>query len=796
MPPRLPRRPPPVLPPGAPPADPFAGVDEQHAYRLAYAEPGLKLRELFDVLVRGRWIILGALLAVAVPITLRTLAKPDLYSAYSLLLIQEEDEGLSDVLPSGPNPLAWQAERDLGNELLILRQSLPLARRAAERLLNYRAVPETGQPLTVLAGDPTPTPEVVAARLQNHYLSVAAEGRELDAIRITAVSTVPGEAALLANVYAEAYLERTQESSRASVTASRAFLEEQIGAQADSLRAIEAQIRAFMTQEGAVALDEESSFLVSQAARLEAERDEATVEVQMRGATADALGQELAALEPRLAARVASDVDRELTTTQTRLATVEARLEEIYAARPALRTAAEVPPDIAQLRQQQADLQGRLRTLRQRYLDESLAAGGLDLTQQGAGLERVAELRRQIVDEQIALGAARAKRDVLAQRLRANEGSLSAIPRQAIELAQLQRRRQSTERLYLALEEKLQEARVAEQSELGYAELIRPATTPGIPYAPNRPRGIFLGVLLGLGLGIVLAFVRVRLDHRLHRPDDLRERGYPVLGTIPDLDPLVKEEFQGAETVEADGRRLDSRLVALLSPLSGASEAYRALRTSLQFSRPDTVVQTVLVTSASPGEGKSLTALNLAVTLAQAGRKTLLIDADLRRPSVHKRLALPRTPGLVDLLFSGGDSATTLPESGVDDLTVLAAGTHAPNPSELLGSRALRDLVEAARQAYDVIIFDAPPVLAATDAVLLSTQCDATFLVARAGQTRDYALEQAQEALEGVGAHVIGVVLNGFQANQAYGYKYRYSYRSEGLYGYGAENAAKRTTAA
>ena len=294
---------------------------------------------------------------------------------------------------------------------------------------------------------------------------------------------------------------------------------------------------------------------------------------------------------------------------------------------------------------------------------------------------------------------------------------------------------------------------------------------------------------MGLGLGGLVAVAKVRLDHRLHVPDDVTALGYPLIATVPDTDDLIKRDFGGAGTATVGGREIDTHVVTLLNPMATASESYRGLRTGVQFSRPDVVVQTVLITSANPSEGKSTTAANLAVALAQSGRRVLLVDADLRKPSVHRKLGLSREPGLVQQLFDGADVDASAIPSVADNLQVLTAGNTVPNPSELIGSKRMRDVIDQMREAFDVVIFDAPPVLAATDAVLLSTQCDATVLVCKAGSTKDYELEEAYEALQEVGASVIGTVLNGFDVSQAYGYKYKYAYRYGNDYAYGASES-------
>ena len=760
---------------------------------------GAQAREWIDIAYRGRWIILATLLAVAVPTTYHALSLPDQYAADTTLLVQTDEGGLADVLPGGAaDAFGSKGGRQIDNEVLVLRQSDALAEQTAARL-----VAEYGgrDDLPILAADgeaPPPVP-VVAARLRG-ALGVAPEGGDLDAIRITATSTSPEEAALLANLYANQYLLRARDGSRASINASRTFLETQVDSLAGELAQREDAVREYMTREGAVRLDAEADRIVNQIASLQAAQDEARIAGQMSAASAAAIGRELGQVTPQLRERVAERVaegnPEEIAAVQQELRAAQARLETYYARNPDQRdaTGSAVESVIATQRERVARLRRRSDALAEQYGASVASSGGVSASDEGAG--QISALRRRRTDAEIEQSGYGAQASTISQRLAQYESELSRIPSQAVELARLTRARQSTESLMIALQERLQEARVAEQSELGYAEVIRAAGVPGAPFAPNRRQTILLGVLFGLGLGCALALLRGRMDHRLHRPEDLRDRGVTLLGTIPSMTALVREDFGGAETVQVEGRQIDTRLAALLTPLSQASEAYRALRTSIQFSRPDVVVRTVLVTSASPSEGKSTTAANLAVAMAQAGRRVLLVDADLRRPRQHALLGVSRTPGVADVLFQPLEAGLLPPgwaPSGVDDLDVLAAGAHAPNPSELLGSRAFRDRLAAWSEHYDIVILDAPPVLAATDAVLLSTQADATVLVVRAGQTKDFELDRALDALRSVGAAVIGTVFNGFDATSAYGYKYRYTTGYRQKYSYGYLEATEKT---
>lgn len=752
----------------------------------------ISIRDIIDVLIRGRWIVAITLLAVLIPVGIYTAMLPNEYRASSIVLLHvDASSNLSNVLPgfsATANTNPWRmGNRALTNELFVLRQSLFLSERVAGRLMALGTTP-SGAPLTVLE-EPEQgvlTQQFVALRLLNSYITFSDQAADYDGIFMNAESTNPEEASLIANIYAEEYLQRTREASRSSVVASREFLQGQVDSLRGEVGEREEAVRGFMTREGAVRLDEEASFIVSRLASLQAERDNALIEAQMRQSTANSLRSEIQRIEPLLAQRFASGYEVRIQELRQTLGERQASLERIYLRNPELRTSASPPSEVAGLRREIESLEAQIRNLSDRLFQEAIAVGGVDAA--GEGLRQAAQLRRQLIEEEITLSGLQAQASVIGQRIGGYEADLSRIPTQSIELARLTRDRQSSERLLQALGERLQETTVAEQSDLGFAELIRPALTPRDPVRPRRALNMMLGMLLGMMAGVALAFVRIGMDHRLHRPDDLRKHGYPVLGVVPNMDDLVKEEFNGADTVTIDGRDLDTRLVTLLSPLSTASESYRALRTAVQFSRPDVVVQTILVTSAEPADGKSTTAINLAVTMAQAGRKVLLVDADLRKPASHKKLGMERRPGLVEALFNESDSknkALKTHSTAIDNLELLPAGTSAPNPSELLGSKSMRDFIVRLRDQYDIVIFDTPPVLAATDAVLLSTQCDATILVAAAGETKDFEFDMARESLLGVGAKIIGVVLNRFDLTKAYGYRYRYVSAYKDKYGYG-----------
>ncbi|TLM84551.1 polysaccharide biosynthesis tyrosine autokinase [Pseudarthrobacter sp. NamE2] len=293
--------------------------------------------------------------------------------------------------------------------------------------------------------------------------------------------------------------------------------------------------------------------------------------------------------------------------------------------------------------------------------------------------------------------------------------------------------------------------------------IIKPATAPTSPSAPNTRLNLLLGLLAGTALGIGGAILRSKLDNRIRGEADLRRvTDAPLLGGI---------------AFDQDASR--KPLLTQAAPQSPRAESFRQLRTNLQFANVARQAKTVLVTSSLPGEGKSTTATNLAIAVAQAGQSVCLIDADLRRPMVSEYLGLDRTAGLTTTLVGSADVNEVLQPWGNDNLFVLASGRIPPNPSELLGSGAMRQLIASLEQSFDMLIIDAPPLLPVTDAAVLSQYVGGIVVVAGSQKLRVQDLQKAMTMLDMVDAPVLGIVLNQIPVKgpDAYAYGY-YSYGS------------------
>jgi polysaccharide biosynthesis transport protein len=350
-----------------------------------------------------------------------------------------------------------------------------------------------------------------------------------------------------------------------------------------------------------------------------------------------------------------------------------------------------------------------------------------------------------------------------------------------IEYSMLKRDVETNRSLYEDLLEKLKEAGVSAGLHSNYFRVVDTARPPQAPASPNVPRNLAFALVLGLASGVGLAFIIEGLDNTVRTPEQAQLiSGLPSLGMIPLGSLNAPEPGLRARLAVASSREV-VELVTQARPQSQMAESYRALRTSLLLSSLGAPPKIILITSALPQEGKTTTSINTAIVLAQKGSRVLLIDADLRRPSIHKALLSGPRTGLSNVLTGSATLEQAITQwSPVPTLSVLAAGTPPPNPAELLASANMQHVLDQLSTEYDHIVVDTPPTLSVTDAVLLSPCADTVILVIRSGQTTKQALRRARDILMRVNARVSGVLLNAADLKSA-DYYYYYEYR--GKYG-------------
>ena len=392
---------------------------------------------------------------------------------------------------------------------------------------------------------------------------------------------------------------------------------------------------------------------------------------------------------------------------------------------------------------------------------------------------RTQEVNRVVNSLRNEYKVALAKENSLKAALAKQKKESLDLNKKAIEYGVLRREAESARQMYELLIKRFKETSLTENMRTGNIRIIDRAEVPKDPVKPKKKLNILLAIIVGLVTGIGLAFFFEYLDNTIKVPEDIESHlNIPYLGPVP----IISRDSEGKQ----DGK-IKVELVTLNSPKSLASEAYRGIRTSVLFSSAESTPQVILVSSSGPREGKTISATNLAVTMAQSGSKVVILDCDLRKPKIHEVFGIPQDQGITNLLVENNDIKDAIFHTEIRKLDVIPCGPIPPNPSELLGSKRMLSFLKILRKTYARIIIDSAPITVFTDAVILSKHVDGVVLVVRANDTVREIAQDGVSHLQNVGAHILGAILNGVDMGRD-GYYYNQYYH----YYYGEDGGRKK----
>ncbi len=559
----------------------------------------------------------------------------------------------------------------------------------------------------VIAGDGIPLSPAAAAVRSRLRIEPLPGGRLVN-VRFTAYD--PGLAASVPNAVAQEYIDQTMNIRFDRSTEATGWLSEKL---ADQKRRVEDAERALLEYQARNGLSEVP--------------DEP-------GSPGDAVsslsGAALTARMERMAKETGLSQARELPSAQAAglpaiaanpgVADARAKLSVLQAEQVRLgETVGEKHPDMVRLKAEIAAAQEKL------HLEVRQAVRGLESEVQAArsresGLEsNLEQARRQGFD----------------------------VGRKSIEYNALRREVETNKQIFQTLMSRSKETGLESELRSTAVRIVEKADAPKAPFSPDRARNYQMALLIGLGLGLGLALLFEHADSSVKTPEDVKELGLPFLGMVPAV-------------VVPEGAQVTARPAALRNPEGAVAEAYRILRTNLLFSCPGDQGHVLALTSANPGEGKTTTTANIAGALALNGARVLVIDADLRRPTLHQHFGVSKAPGLSDLIVGKAQPSEVIQATRSKGLHVLPCGYISPNPTELLGAPALREVLKILKTRFDWILIDTPPVLAMADTPVLAQFVDGVVLVMAAEATTRPSIQRAVDQLTSVGARVLGVVLN------------------------------------
>ncbi len=713
----------------------------------------------YIILIRNNLVPVIIIIAVGIIVSVfYAMNAVDIYRSESTLKLTKSGGSILQS-PFLPEIQDFGSDRFISNEIEILK-SYNLRERVAQALIDTLiSYPDDSKFERLFKDEPAfggkeeqrqvQSLEAITAMLSS--ISVE-QKRGLDIILVAAESPSAFEAALIANTFADQYRMFNLQLNRDQLTFVKNFLELQKENKRKELQDAEDLLRSFQEKGGVIALDAQANELIRQLSHFEAQSNATQIELMASEEILIKLKSNLKEQDPRLADYLES------LTSEVYLNALQKQLSELQLQKDLAISAADPSMDISP---KIKEYDTRIKDLRIK-LDEKIEVLKAGIYASSPG--EVKELTRKIIDEELKSKSLKISRDGLEQIVKRYEQRFNTLPRTSIDLARFQRNRESTEKLYVLLEEKYQEALINEQSQPGNVLIIDNAREPKNPAKPNRLLIILVGTVLGLGLAFGYVFVRNYFDNTIKTPEDIQKMNVNVLAWIPQIDEI-----------DIDGT--PSEFVIAKFPESIPSEAFRALRTRIHFSKPDSrSLQTILVTSAAPREGKTTVALNLAGSFAQTNKKTLLIDCDFRKPRIHNIFGISKTPGLIDYLFDECKLEDIIRASEVKNLSYITSGTIPPNPAEMLGSQQLENFLADMKKIYDIIIIDSPPVVAVTDSEILSRKVDGTLLIVSSEMTETDMLKRAVELLKSDNAFLIGTVLNNFSYKAGYASYYKYYY--------------------
>ncbi len=702
-------------------------------------------------------IVIIVLVALVFSIIYAINAKDIYRSTASLKVVKPQGNILySPVIPEFQD---FGNDRFLANEIEILK-TFNTRERVAESLVaayNEKASKDSFYILLDISSAFRETKEKLlpVEKIAERLASAVSidQKRGLDIIEISVESPSPYEAKLIANTYASEYKLLNLEVNRNQLTIVKNFLSEQKNEKQQQLNDAEETLRKFQEKGGVIALDEQANNLISQLSNFEAQKNAAQIELMASNKVLNQYKKELEDQNPRLADYLKGlSSEAYFKSLQEQLVKLEVNRDIVLADSKSIENKEAIIKDYnLKIR----DIQNKLNS----KIDE-IKSGIF-----ASSPEEVKELSQKIIEEEVNNQSLKITVNELETIVNSYEEKFNRLPKTAIELARYQRSRESLEKLYTLVEEKYQEALINEQSQPGNVLIIDDARKPDNPSKPNRILIIIVGLILGGGLAFGYVLVKNYFDNTVKTPEDLESRNIAVLGWVPQFDTIIKNGMNGYEFIVAK------------KPDSMAGEAFRTIRTRIQLTRLEAnTLKTILVTSPAPQEGKTIVGINLGGSFAQANKKTIVIDCDLRKPRVHEFFRKKRIPGLIDYLFGQAQLKDIIQKAEISNLEFITCGTIPPNPAEMLESEKMKKFLSDIRNEYDIVILDSPPIIAVTDSEILSTMVDGTILVVSAETTEYEMMERSVELMKKDKSSFIGAILNNFSYRSGYGSYYKYYY--------------------
>jgi capsular exopolysaccharide synthesis family protein len=740
------------------------------------------LRHLFYLLWSHKWIITGVIVICVFLAGLAAFFKTPIYKSEGSILITESQNQYSyagsDLGNLLTNSYGIGIGSSIADELQILR-SRNLSKEIADTLMDMRIM-KNGRQYPVLSeeypDDSTMvSKDVVASRLRQKLIFNQVDAAS-NLVNISYESPSPIEAANVVNLTIELYSEFSTRQNRKSANAAVAFLEKERNRIENELNRAEVLLQQYMDENELVQVDAQTKAMIERSAQLQQRRQEARTKLVTANSALEQYQNQLDEIKPGLADQYADALGSNMQRLQFQLTELKTERMQLLSENPGLKNNNNPPAQLQTLNRQIEDYQNEIRSLTNELLsksDEYIGSLGEGITQ------NISSLNKKIIELKIEQQQYQSQNDVLTAEINQLEQVFDNLPENMMGLARLQRNVKINEQLYVTVSQQYAEMSLWQQTQFGKGQLVDEGYIPEVPVEPNTPLYLLVGFLLGSILGVGYVFTKEAFNTTIDGTQKLKQFEVPLLAVVPNVQKYINDNFEGKERTTVQGSEVSTRLVSLLNNVSPAAESFRRLESNILHSNPDSDLKSLMVTSTTQGEGKTTIAANLAIVMAEADQKIIIVDTDLRRPHLHNMFGMERSPGLVDVLFEEATLEEAIRPTVVPNLSVLCAGKRPPNASAITKSSSFLALIKKLELQYDRVIIDTPPFGIITDSSSLIDQTDGVVVVSKFGETKIGELEHTLHQLERVDAKVMGTVLNGFEADESSDYYYGQNYYKE-----------------
>tara|TARA_R100001143_G_C3359955_1_gene134826 strand:- start:4238 stop:6679 length:2442 start_codon:yes stop_codon:yes gene_type:complete len=769
---------------------------QQHA---DWGDPGsdeIDLTKLFGAIFRYKWWVIGiTVLATTFAFIIANTVTPEYESSGTVLIMDQQGSvagGGTDLSEILQQSYGVGAMTRINNEIQTL-QSRQLSDAIAQKLMEQEVM-ENGEVFPILYlgenGDNGDSTRVTESQLSNRIrerLVVERVDRESDILRIAYRSPSPFEARELVNITIDTYTEISASQRRVAANSALSFLDNRMEEISQQLADSEDRLETYMNQTNLVQIDGQTTALINRMADLETQLQQVQVQRVSINSSIESYESQLERIRPGLADQLSENISGQIERAQFRLAELQIERTLILQNNPALRANPEVEPQFMAIENEIESIRQEIRGLTNSLLeaDDSDAYIGFLGQEDGGVAARISELRRNIIEQRIQESQLNAQEEALTQRLASENQFFDTLPQNMMELARLQRDRNINEQLYSTISTQYQETQLWEQTQYGSGRPIDYAILANEPASPRKPIYILIGFMIGGILSVGGVLLKENFNRSIDGAEKLKATGYPLLSVIPNMRHVSRKKYNGREFIKVNGRIVSTSWAVLLDNISPMSESYRRLHNNIIFSNTESDYRTLLVTSPKQGEGKTTVSINLAVALAESGKKVLLIDTDLRRPNVHRLIGEEMEPGVAEIFFNELEAEEAIKSTMAPGLDVLTAGKKVTNPAAILQSEKLAMIINGLKENYDYVLIDTPPFGVITDAAPLIQRCaDGVVLVTKFGHTQANELNYTIENLEMVHANIIGTILTAYDHKESADYYYynRSTYDSYSAY--------------